>query len=415
VAQTSFCLFGTPGAERNLGVGALRDSTVSAVLGTLPDSAMVVFDDGWGVRSDGSRVTRAGARLSRRWHRPESFAHMRASIALRGLGNRGAQFVRRATAVLDVSGGDSFSDLYGDKRFRTVAWPKHLALAARRPLVLLPQTYGPFRAPDVRAEAAWLLRGAAQVWARDRRSKEVADELLGSDQARLGVDMAFGLPVTPMSGAALAAWLGWADARPEPIAGININGLLVNQSDATSRYGVTPHHAEEMTRVARTILETSEWRVVLVPHVLGGSQAVDADSAVCAQIAEDLRAEYGAPRVWLADGHTTAGQAKSVIARCNWFTGARMHSTIAALSSGVPTGGVAYSDKMVPVFDELGQTTTVDARALTSTEIVGRLVDFWRGHAETAQTLAARLPALREQVAAQAAQILAVGTDRLTA
>src|SRR5690606_7878378 len=169
---------------------------------TLPEAAVVVFDDGWGVRPDGPRVTRAGARLSRRWHRPESFAHMRASIALGGLGNPGARLLREASAVLDVSGGDSFADLYGDKRFRTVARPKQLALAARRPLVLLPQTYGPFRSPRVRAQASRLLRGAAQVWARDRRSKEVADELLGSATARLGVDMAFGLPTTPMTGAA---------------------------------------------------------------------------------------------------------------------------------------------------------------------------------------------------------------------
>src|SRR5690606_28178365 len=94
-----------------------------------------------------------------------------------------------------------------------------------------------------------------------------------------------------------------------------------------------------------------------------------------------------------------------------WFTGARMHSTIAALSSGGPTGGVAYSDKMGPVFEELGQSTTVDARSTPSSQIVSRLVELWRDRGASAALLEARLPALREQVAAQARQIVAAGTD----
>ena len=171
---TSVCIFGTPGAGLNLGVGALRDSTVHAVQRVLPAVTITVFDDGWGERrqeTPGGTVTLSGARNSRRWHRPESFVQMRAAVALGGAVNPGARRVLKAARILDLSGGDSFGDLYGLQRFRTVAWPKRLALAARRPLVLLPQTYGPFRDPKVRETAVSLLRGAAQVWARDPASK----------------------------------------------------------------------------------------------------------------------------------------------------------------------------------------------------------------------------------------------------
>jgi len=416
VPDASICLFGTPGAERNLGVGALRDATVATILATRPEARITVFDDGWGVRetpvADGrSVVTLCGARDSRRLHRPEAFATMRASIALGGVGSAGARIVRDASAVLDISGGDSFSDLYGERRFRTVAWPKRLALAARRPLVLLPQTYGPFADPALREQARRLLRGATQVWARDARSKQVADDLLGTDGCRLGVDLAFGLPPTELSGEALEAWSRWLDAAPEPVAGVNVNGLLVNQPDAAQRYGVTPRHREEMAALAREILDTSDWRVVVVPHVLGAPQAVDADVEVCRGLARELREEYGAHRVWLADSHRTAGEAKAVIARCTWFTGARMHATIAALSSGVPTGGIAYSDKMTPVFAGLGQGTTVDARTEDSDAIVGRLAELWRDRDAARRSLAARLPGVLDRTAGQMAAILEATGD----
>ena len=420
VPDASICLFGTPGAERNLGVGALRDATVAAILASRPETPITVFDDGWGVRekavAGGQSVVRlCGARDSRRLHRPEAFAQMRASIAVGGLGNVGARLVRNASAILDVSGGDSFSDLYGPSRFRTVAWPKRLALAARRPLVLLPQTYGPFADPALREQAGRLLRGATQVWARDARSQEVANELLGADSCRRGVDLAFGLPTTELSGEAFQAWSRWLDAGSEPVAGVNVNGLLVNQPDAARRYGVTPRHREEMAGLARTILDTSDWRIVVVPHVLGAPQAVDADVEVCRNLARELRDEYGARRVWLADSHRTAGEAKAVIARCSWFTGARMHATIAALSSGVPTGGVAYSDKMTPVFAGLGQETTVDARTEDSDAIVSRLAELWRDRGTARRSLAAELPRVLARTAEQMSAILEATGDGVSA
>jgi len=390
-------LFGTPGAELNLGVGALRDSVVQAVQRERPDAEITVFDDGWGVRARetaGGTVIHCGGRDSRRLHRPESFLRMRAALPVGGWGNPGAQRLLQASAVFDVSGGDSFSDLYGPDRFRTVAWPKILTLAAHRPLVLLPQTYGPFRHPQVRARATQLLRGATQVWARDRDSKATADELIGTDTVLLGVDMALGLAPTPMTGREGEAWTSWFHAQDEPVAGININGMLVNQVDAPERYGVSPHHAEEMADVARAILGTSEWRVAFVPHVVGKG-GVDTDVEVCRSVAADLRDEFGADRVFLSDQCRTAGEAKWVISQCSWFTGARMHATIAALSSGVPTTGVAYSKKMGPIFDDLDQPI-VDARTIRERDLVDALVERWHDHDSARKLLTDSLPRVKE-------------------
>ena len=134
---------------------------------------------------------------------------------LAGLGNPAVARLRAADAVLDISGGDSFTDLYGPRRFHNVASSKRLALEAGKPLVLLPQTYGPYRDPRYRALRRTSCRRAALAWARDPRSFEVLQELAGPDfdpqRHRCGVDVAFALEARPPHRPLpepIATWLG---------------------------------------------------------------------------------------------------------------------------------------------------------------------------------------------------------------
>jgi polysaccharide pyruvyl transferase WcaK-like protein len=63
-----------------------------------------------------------------------------------------------------------------------------------------------------------------------------------------------------------------------------------------------------------------------------------------------------------------------VIGQTDWFCGTRMHSCIAALSQGVPTAGIAYSDKALGVFETAGAgDALLDARALGSEQIAERV------------------------------------------
>ena len=46
--------------------------------------------------------------------------------------------------VLDIGAGDSFSDIYGSKHFSFICLTKIFALFLNKPLILSPQTIGPF-------------------------------------------------------------------------------------------------------------------------------------------------------------------------------------------------------------------------------------------------------------------------------
>ena len=52
---------------------------------------------------------------------------------------------KNSDLIVDFTGGDSFSDIYGNKRFRLATPVKYFAVKSKTPLLLGPQTYGPYK------------------------------------------------------------------------------------------------------------------------------------------------------------------------------------------------------------------------------------------------------------------------------
>lgn len=393
-----------------------------AELGRLPDiESLVVFDDGWGVRAVTNsygeyRLEGCGVRLSRRWYRPESWQNIAISARLGGLGNPVVGRLRAADAILDISGGDSFSDIYGKRRFHAVLAPKRAALAMRRPLVLLPQTYGPFASPDARAAARDMVRGAFAAYSRDDASHEVLLDLLGENadpkRHRKGVDVAFALdPVEPSVGlsAPLRADLisvGNGRAR----VGLNISGLIYNDPQARERFGLSIDYRAVIRKILVWFV-AQDCDVFLVPHVFGdrrpdGANGHDDDIRVCRNVVAELEAT-AASRVRVLPAGLSAAESKWVISHMDWFCGTRMHSTIAALSSGVPTAALAYSMKTKGVFETCGQgAEVIDARSTSDDECVHRIQDAWHRRASVREAVRAQVGAVRELASRQLAEMI---------
>ncbi|MPZ26534.1 MAG: hypothetical protein GEV12_08765 [Micromonosporaceae bacterium] len=413
-AEPTFCLFGTS-APANLGLAALRAATLGTLLSGHPGAGVTIFDDGLGARSGGVfvdghvvPVTLCGARISRRVYRPEAYLNMRAS-ALLGLPNPGLARIDACHAVLDLSGGDSFSDLYGVRTFRLVAWPKRLALLRDRPLVLLPQTYGPFRRPRLRRQAAGLVRRAAMAWSRDPDSFSALHDLLGADfdpdRHRDGVDVAFALSPRPPDQPDRDRLESWWQEEPGPVVGINVSGLTLGTGRA--RYGLSADGVHVVKQLCEQLLAESDVRVLLVPHVRGSAGADD-DRRVTDQLHSELSAQHGS-RVAVTPSGFDAHQAKWVISRTAWFVGMRMHATIAALSSGVPVAGIAYSMKVRGVFATVGQEKHVaDARNLSDDELLDVLWRSWQSREQAAAELAVQAPVTVDRACRQLDDVVAL-------
>lgn len=415
--------FGAPLDSGNRGVEALGRSTLGAVFGASPSAAVTLFDNGWGVRPlrDGSphadQVELCGVRNSRRVHRPESWARVSVSQRL-GLPNPVADRLRRADLVLDVSGGDSFSDVYGARRLQTVLAPKRAALRAGRPLVLLPQTYGPYRAPEARSAAASVVRRAAMVWSRDQDSHEVLLGLLGADvdpaRHRLGVDMAFGLTADDPGEALPDAVRTVLEDEAAPVVGVNVSGLLVNDPSAHERFGLALDYMQVVTGLVERLVADGS-RVLLVPHVRDRAGGGESDHAAAGRVLAAL-SPAAAAGVRTVPDSLDARQVKWVVARCDWFCGARMHATVAALSTGVPASAVAYSMKFRGVFATCGmEEHVVEARSTTTAEAVERLVQAYTDRNITRQLLARTHPVVVDQARRQLAEAIDMVAGRAAA
>ncbi len=407
----NLCLFGAAGDTANLGVSALLYSTVAALAEREPGVRITVFDNGWGVRESsiptGHRdvpIRFCGARESRRLHRPESFWNMRLAARFGGTWNSGTGLVAEADAVLDLSAGDSFGGLYGERRFKAIVAPKHLALALGRPLILLPQTYGPFVTDRSRRVAEEILKQVSMSWARCPDSFRAMQELLGTsyraDHHCQGVDVAFGLPShepsTPLA-QRTQEWL--RGERTGPLLGLNVSGLVYNDPRAARTYGLSADYVQAIEAFLARILSQTDAHVILVPHVMGQPGHVESDPGACTELVKRL-APADRSRIEILPDDLGPLEIKWVISHLDWFCGTRMHSTIAALSSGVPSAAIAYSLKTRGVFAVCGQEMHVhDARTLSTEDLVERLWDSLQNRERAKVSLLEHLPAVRRTLA----------------
>ena len=416
-------LFGASQDTPNMGVSALFASAIEGLTRELVDVQWVVFDSGLGQRtkafrmSDGTslQLTHFGGRGGHRYYRPENLTTMRFLSQLGQIGhylNEGLRLIDSCDAVLDVSGGDSFSDIYGWKRFGSVSRTKTIALARKKPLILLPQTYGPYRDARAFKLAESITCGASMIWARDPNSFEVLKRLLGPtfDPSihRLGVDMAFGL--APRNALAriprkLADWLS-ESPRSTPVVGINISGLIYNDPErAGSHYQFVADYQAAMVGFVNRLLEMVPVRVVLIPHVMDRPGHYESDQEACLGVVGKV-SEKMADRLLVAPLDLDQSEVKWLISRMDWFCGTRMHSMIAALSSNVPTAAVAYSDKTLGVFDTCNQGSQVfDPRILGTDAVIGGLLQSYIDRDSIRESLAASLPRVNELASAQMREI----------
>jgi len=417
-------IFGCPFDSGNQGVSALGYSLIRGLLEAAPGAALTVFDEGAGHRTrrlsigdQNADVGFIGCTYSRRYYRPSNLVQMHAAARL-GLAAVHPMLRRIADfdMILSMSGGDSFSDIYGDWRFRAVTLPKLIALELGVPLVLPPQTYGPYERDSTRQIAGEIIRRADSVWARDAHSLAVARQTAGEgtdpSELHLGVDVAFGLPPAAPNDEALRESLSELRGRCDQVVGLNVSGLLYNKPGVDqSHYGMKSPYRETIHRLLDSLLARESLGIVLLPHVTAVSgDRIDCDHGAAETIRDTLSDEHRS-RMIFAPSNLGPMEAKWIVSQTDWFCGTRMHSCIAGISLGIPTTAIAYSDKTLGVFETAGvQDCVVDPRLVDGATVVEQIMAGFDSRAEAAQSLRAGLPAVRQRLREQFEQI--IGTLR---
>lgn len=297
---------------------------------------------------------------------------------------------RRCDVVFDIGGGDSFSDIYGPKRYWRVTMSKFAAAMGGTPLVLSPQTIGPFFKAIPRRVAQAALQRAAHVFARDETSFAILGELGAADRSSLSSDVAFALEYRRSDKDARVA----GEGRPIRF-GLNVSSLLYRLDEMEStKVRLTVDYPALVHAMLDRLTADARYEVHLVAHVidsdnLDGQQPANREDDYA--VAKKLAQRY--PGTILAPPFASPGEAKSYIANLDMFAGSRMHATIAAISSDTPVIPLGYSRKFNGLFGSVGYNRNIDLTTVSTTTAM-----------EQFDTALAELPAIRGEVAAANAE-----------
>jgi colanic acid/amylovoran biosynthesis protein len=258
--------------------------------------------------------------------------------------------------VLDIGEGDSFTDIYGLKRYLFLMVSKLAVLLKRKPLILSPQTIGPFDYWLTRLLAAMLMRRCKRVYARDGLSFNYLKQCGVNANVDEVIDVAFKLPFT----------LFKHEAENNRVKiGLNVSGLLFSGGyTQNNQFGLTINYSDLIRKLITDWSKNDAYEVWLIPHVIPDTLPVEDDRKAIATLAIEF------PTLKVAPTFNSPSEAKSFIASMDFMTGARMHACIAAFSSGVPVVPLAYSRKFNGLFSSLGYHWVADGKAMSTTEAI---------------------------------------------
>ncbi|MCZ4313848.1 polysaccharide pyruvyl transferase family protein [Comamonadaceae bacterium G21597-S1] len=339
----------------NLGVGALTESNIAIIREAAEAIGQTVrfIVLGTGTRSAPPALV---GKLEAGGHAIE----VRQARILRG-GFRDQ--IRRCDLVVDIGEGDSFADIYGFKRFFYYWLSKNIVCSLGKPLILAPQTIGPFNGRLSRLLAKQVMRRCKTIFARDHLSSEYLRSLQITENCREAIDVAFTLPYQKQT----------FEAVKKTRVGINVSALLFNGGyTGANQFELNIDYPSTVRQIINTFLADPTVELHLVPHVIVPESPVEDDFA----IAEKLAQEY--PGIKLAPRFSQPSVAKGYIAGLDFFVGARMHSCVAAFSAGVPVIPMAYSRKFAGLFGSIGYEHSIDCKTQGNAAVQRLIADGYK-------------------------------------
>ncbi len=415
------CLLGASFETANLGVSALAESSVKLILHRWPDAEVTFI--GSGFKPSCHRLSLMGREISVSTipirYSMNIFMHyhmlwfvfyglvskiMPAAWFKKYISGRNPYFriIYESDVVVDITGGDSFSDIYGMGRFVRSFLHKWLIIFLKKQMILLPQTYGPFTKKISRMMARYVMKHALFIYSRDLEGIEYIQELFRTHKQngkiRFAPDVAFLLDSRKPDNTDIAL-IESTRKSGTVLIGLNISGLLFNGGYThNNMFGLRTDYKELIDSVIELFMEDKRNVIVLVPHVFTPDGYVESDPHACRQVYEKMRIRY-AERILMLQGKYNQNEIKYLIGKCDFFLGSRMHSCIAALSQCIPAVGLAYSKKFQGVFEtvDVGDNV-IDIRYAGKQEILTRISEIYSHRKAIVRKLKVKMPQVQQQL-----------------
>jgi polysaccharide pyruvyl transferase WcaK-like protein len=247
------------------------------------------------------------------------------------------RYVREVELEAAIYGGDGFSDIYGTRSFMGRLNQTRILRRANVPLLFLPQTIGPFKDRQNYDVATRLLRYAKKIYVRDNKFASELDKL-GLQYTQTPDLSSFMVPEP------------WDIEIKHNAVGLNVSGLAYSNSfhKLKRQFDTYPELIERIICYFRA----KGCTIYLIPHAYNYNKPIaDDDMLACREAYRKLENKSG---VVLIDRDLISPQIKYLISKMTFFIGARMHANFAAIYTGVPVFGMAYSYKFEGAFNAGG-------------------------------------------------------------
>jgi colanic acid/amylovoran biosynthesis protein len=267
----------------------------------------------------------------------------------------------------------------------------------RRPIILYPQTIGPFRNRLGRLIARLVLNRVDAIFVRDSYSKTFLRETLRVARTPIydGADAAFLLqPASRQRIREILEQEGLTQDRP--LVGIAVRRWVFpfakNARIKYDRFRMT------MARVADYIVENKGAIPVFVPMVSIPDKPLEQDDEASRDVIRVMKYRHAAKLVRSSD--YSPEEIKALIGKMTLQVGTRMHSVIFASSMSVPVVAIAYEPKTFSLMEGLGLDRFVFGIETLSFEEVVRSVDIlWRDGRRLMSTAATKAESMRQEAA----------------
>lgn len=409
-------LLGASFGTKNLGIAALACGTVASICHSFPNVRIFLLDYGkdpaiFQVAHPGgfTSVELINIRFSKRIYLSNHIVYLLfLAIFLRIVPSRQlrARLLQRnhvlktileADIIGSIAGGDSFSDTYGFVRLIYVTLPQFLVLLLGKPLVLLPQTFGPFKGALAKTIARYTIRHSKTAYSRDTTGLEATRKIIGRNHGRLEFSHDMGFALEPrIRDERIPTWLAEYDYSI-PLVGLNVSGLLyIGGYTHNNMFGIKGDYRRLIHALIYFFARKHSAHVMLVPHVLGVGE--ESDVIACRKIYDDTEGN-SRPHLHLLEEEYDQHEIKYLIGRCNFFLGSRMHSCIAAISQCVPAVGLAYSQKFHGVFSSVGtEKLVIDIREHDEHAVIESVENAYKRRIELRAQLEEKIPVVRTAV-----------------
>lgn len=297
--------------------------------------------------------------------------------------------------VLDLSEGDSFTDIYGNLRFWNQLLSKLFYRNISTKYILLPQTIGPFENTIYRKLATNVMKKFDIIFARDLESKSFVERFTGKE-CDFCYDMAFCLSPKEIQRFDIGKIKGKI--------GINVSGLLwMGGYKKNNQFNLLVDYRELMVDISNYYMDLGH-ELVFIPHTYGGG--ISEDDLVASRELKHLLNERG-KNIEIIEKEYSEQELKWIISNLEFFIGARMHSCIAAISMGVPSIGIAYSKKFKGVFESVGISDCVlDPRNLEKQEIIENINTLFKRRTKLKSSIEKVLPSVRHTLKEKTKKII---------